>query len=122
MRYQPQPQKAHRTRTLTRYYSWVKKDGSWVYVKLYAESMQGVKNSTNTEAADIAGQSSFIQIFVRVLMARIIGTNPDFATQDLWESIQNRTYPGWTLYAQVLDPQDAQNFKYNVLDLTKCVR
>lgn len=56
-----------------------------------------------------------------VLIVLVPGTNPDFATQDLWESIQNGTYPGWTLYAQVLSPQDAQIFKYNVLDITKYV-
>ncbi|TBU30380.1 catalase-domain-containing protein [Dichomitus squalens] len=82
-------------------YRWVKQDGSWVYVKLYAESMQGVRNFTNADATAIAG------------------LNPDFATQDLYESIQNGTYPGWTMYAQVLTPQQAETFKYNVLDLTK---
>ena len=41
--------------TLTSACSWVKEDGSWVYVKLYAESMQGVKNFTDTEAATISG-------------------------------------------------------------------
>ncbi len=34
----------------------MKQDGSWVYVKLYAESMQGVKNFTNTDATAIAGE------------------------------------------------------------------
>ncbi|KAI0634572.1 catalase-domain-containing protein [Trametes polyzona] len=82
-------------------YRWVKADGSWSYVRLYAQTMQGVKNFTNAEAATIAG------------------TNPDFATQDLYESIQNGTYPGWTMFAQVLSPEAAQKFKYNVLDLTK---
>ena len=38
--------------------SWVKQDGSWVYVKLYAESMQGVRNFTNTDATAIAGKIS----------------------------------------------------------------
>ena len=47
------------------------------------------------------------------------GTNPDFATQDLFGAIQNKDYPGWTLYAQVLTPAQAEKFKYNVLDLTK---
>lgn len=49
------------------------------------------------------------------------GTNPDFATQDLYDSIQNGTFPGWTMFAQVLSPEAAQSFKYNVLDLTKYV-
>ncbi|OBZ76293.1 Catalase [Grifola frondosa] len=82
-------------------YRWVKQDGSWVYVKLFAESMQGIQNFTNADATAIQG------------------SNPDFATQDLYDSIQNGTYPGWTMYAQVLTPDQAQTFKYNVLDLTK---
>ncbi|KAF9027411.1 catalase-domain-containing protein [Hymenopellis radicata] len=82
-------------------YRWIKEDGSWVYVKLYAESMQGIRNFTNAEATVIQGQ------------------NPDFATQNLYESIENGTYPGWTLYAQVMTPSEAETFKYNVLDLTK---
>ncbi|OSC99328.1 catalase-domain-containing protein [Trametes coccinea BRFM310] len=82
-------------------YRWVKADGTWSYVKLYAETMQGIQNFTNADATAIAG------------------SNPDFATQDLYEAIQNQTYPGWTMYAQVLSPDAAQTFKYNVLDLTK---
>ena len=60
-----------------------------------------IKNFTNAEAVSMAG------------------SNPDFATQDLFEAIENKTYPGWTLYAQVLTPQQAEKFKYNVIDLTK---
>ncbi|KAJ3542899.1 hypothetical protein NM688_g5925 [Phlebia brevispora] len=82
-------------------YRWIKSDGTWVYVKLYAETMQGIQNFTNAEANDMAG------------------TNPDFATQDLYDAIANGTYPGWTVYAQVLTPEQAESFKYNVLDLTK---
>ncbi|KAI0088364.1 catalase-domain-containing protein [Irpex rosettiformis] len=82
-------------------YRWVKSNGSWVYVKLFAETMQGIKNFTNADATNLQG------------------ANPDFATQDLFDSIQNNDYPGWTLYAQVLTPSQAEKFKYNVLDLTK---
>ncbi|KIY68934.1 catalase-domain-containing protein [Cylindrobasidium torrendii FP15055 ss-10] len=82
-------------------YRWIKEDGTWVYVKLYAETMQGVANFTNAEATTIQGE------------------NPDYATQDLYERIENGTFPGWTMYAQVLTPSDAEKFKYNVLDLTK---
>ena len=42
------------------------------------------------------------------------GENPDFATQDLYEAIQNKTYPGWTVYAQVLTPTQAETFKYGI--------
>ena len=37
--------------------------------------------------------------------------NPDFATQDLFQSIQNKTFPGWTLFAQILTPEQAETFK-----------
>ena len=47
------------------------------------------------------------------------GENPDYATQELYEAIEAGNYPGWIMYAQVLTPEQAQNFKYNVLDLTK---
>ncbi|KAI0784110.1 catalase-domain-containing protein [Abortiporus biennis] len=82
-------------------YRWIKEDGKWVYVKLFAETMQGVRNFTNAEAVAMQGN------------------NPDFATEDLFSSIENGSYPGWTLYAQVLTPSQAERFKYNVLDLTK---
>ncbi|KZT04923.1 catalase-like protein [Laetiporus sulphureus 93-53] len=82
-------------------YRWIQDDGTWHYVKLYFETMQGVKNFTNTEA-------TYIQ-----------GANPDFATQDLFESIANTSFPGWTVYAQVMTPEQAENYTYNVLDLTK---
>ncbi|KAH9834758.1 catalase-like protein [Rhodofomes roseus] len=82
-------------------YRWIQTDGSFHYVKLHFETMQGVKNFTNAEATVIQG------------------TNPDFATQDLYEAISNGSYPGWTVYAQVMAPEQAENYTYNVLDLTK---
>ncbi|CCM04502.1 uncharacterized protein FIBRA_06682 [Fibroporia radiculosa] len=85
-------------------YRWMKADGSWNYVKIYLETMQGVRNFTNAEA-------TYIQ-----------GVNPDFATQDLFSAIANGSSPGWTVYAQVMSPQEAENYTYNVLDLTKAWR
>lgn len=88
--------------------------------------MQGIKNFTNADANAIAGKwlrakRSRCAILGMLTSLCNVGSNPDFATQDLYEAIQNGTYPGWTLYAQVLSPEAAQTFKYNVLDLTKCV-
>lgn len=36
---------------------WVQNDGTWSYVRLYAQTMQGVQNFTNAEAASISGAS-----------------------------------------------------------------
>jgi catalase len=62
---------------------------------------QGIKNHTNAEATTLAG------------------TNPDFGTQDLFDAIEAKNYPSWTVYIQVMNASTAETFKYNVLDLTK---
>ncbi|KAH9815187.1 catalase-like domain-containing protein [Melampsora americana] len=82
-------------------YRWVQKDGSWVYVKLFAETNQGIQNFSASESM------------------KKIGENPDYATEDLFNRIESNQFPSWTLYAQILTPHQAENFKYNVLDLTK---
>jgi len=82
-------------------YRLVKEDGSWHYVKFHAVTDQGIKNHTIAEANILAG------------------TNPDFGTQDLFEAIEAKNYPSWTVYIQALSPKAAETFKYNVLDLTK---
>jgi catalase len=79
----------------------VRKDGSWNYVKFSAVTDQGIKNLTNAEATVLAG------------------TNPDFGTQDLYDAIEAKNYPSWTVYIQVMNASTAETFKYNVLDLTK---
>ncbi|KAF8576416.1 catalase-domain-containing protein [Ramaria rubella] len=82
-------------------YRLLKSDGSYVYVKVSAYTDQGIRNHTNAEATELAG------------------TNPDYLTQDLFDAIERGDYPSWTVYFQVMTPEQAENFKYNVLDLTK---
>ncbi|EGF98428.1 uncharacterized protein MELLADRAFT_40847 [Melampsora larici-populina 98AG31] len=82
-------------------YRWIKKDSSWVYVKLHAVSDQGIHNFTAAESEKIAGE------------------NPDYAAEDLFTRIESGKFPSWTVYAQVLTPAEAEKFRYNVLDLTK---
>ena len=100
-------------RGLTRPRIWiVKEDGSWHYVKYVhewvfyislnhntlqfrftARTNQGIKNHTNAEAVALAG------------------SNPDFGTQDLFEAIESKNYPSWTVYIQALSPEAAKTFK-----------
>ncbi|KAG0147064.1 hypothetical protein CROQUDRAFT_62116 [Cronartium quercuum f. sp. fusiforme G11] len=82
-------------------YRWINKDGSFVYVKIHFVSNQGIGNFTAAEAANI------------------MGNNPNWATEDLFNRIQTGKFPSWTAYAQVLTPKQAETFRYNVLDLTK---
>jgi catalase len=62
---------------------------------------QGNKTLTNDEAAHLAS------------------VNPDWHTQDLFNAIDRGEYPTWTLYAQVLDPAEAEKFRWNIFDVTK---
>jgi catalase len=50
---------------------------------------------------------------------KLAGTNPDYAQQDLFESIEKGDFPSWTLSVQTMTVEQAEAFKYNILDLTK---
>lgn len=82
-------------------HKWTKPDGSFVYTQVHLKTDQGNKTMTNAEAGEMASK------------------NPDFATQDLFEAIKRGEYPSWTVYVQVLTPEDAEKFRWNIFDLTK---
>lgn len=82
-------------------HKFVKPDGSFVYVQIHLKTDQGSKTLSNEEAGKLASE------------------NPDFSTQDLFEAIQRGENPSWTVYVQVLTPEQAEKFKWNIFDLTK---
>ena len=82
-------------------HKWTKPDGSFVYTQVHLKTDQGNKTFTNEEAGKLASE------------------NPDWHTQDLFESIQKGDYPSWTVYVQVLTPEQAEKFRWNIFDLTK---
>ncbi|KAJ9154927.1 Catalase [Pleurostoma richardsiae] len=82
-------------------YKFTKPDGSFVYVQIHCRSDQGIKNFNNEEAGKMASE------------------NPDWHTEDLFEAIKRGENPSWTVYAQVLTPEQAEKFRWNIFDLTK---
>jgi catalase len=50
---------------------------------------------------------------------KLAGDNPDYGIQTLFEAIESGKYPSWTVYVQTMTPEQAEKFRYNVLDLTK---
>ncbi|KAG5645940.1 hypothetical protein DXG03_004730 [Asterophora parasitica] len=74
-------------------FKWLKDDGSFVYVQVHT-----LDNAT-------AG--------------RLAGENPDYGTQTLFETIEAGKFPTWTVYIQTMTPEQAEKFRYNILDLTK---
>lgn len=75
--------------------------GEVFYVKFHLKTNQGIKNLTAAQAADLSGR------------------DPDYATRDLFNSIEKGDSPSWTLYIQVMPAAEALRYKYDVLDVTK---
>jgi catalase len=64
------------------------------------KSDQGIKNLTQQEAERLAGQNS------------------DYHTADLYNAIASGNYPTWTMYLQVMTPEQAENYRWNIFDIT----
>jgi catalase len=82
-------------------FKFTKEDGSFSYVQIHVKTDQGSVNLNNDEAAHLSM------------------TDPDHATRDLFNAIKRGEYPTWTVYIQVLSPEQAENFRWNIFDLTK---
>lgn len=82
-------------------YKWIKPGGGFNYVQIHMKTDQGNKTFTNEEAVKMSAE------------------NPDWHTEDLFKAIEKGEYPSWTCYVQVLSPEQAEKFRWNVFDLTK---
>lgn len=50
---------------------------------------------------------------------KVAGENPDFLVHDLFHAIQKGDYPVWDVFVQVMDPKEAETYKWNIFDMTK---
>jgi len=71
------------------------------WVKFHFITDQGIKNLSAEEAGQLAG------------------SDPDFATRDLFENIEKGNYPSWTVNIQVMPFEEAFTYKWNSFDVTK---
>lgn len=76
-------------------------DGRYQYAKFTWKSRQGERNLRPDELPKVQGQS--------------VG----HATADLLQSIEQKRYPSWDLYVQLIQPEDMNRFAFNPLDPTK---
>ena len=76
-------------------------DGSFKYIKIHIKTQQGVKNFTSEEAIRLAGE------------------DPDYMIRDMFEAIDRGDYPKWNVYVQVMDPSEAEKYRWNIFDMTK---
>lgn len=82
-------------------YSLINKDGVRTWVKWHYRTQQGIKNLDPKKAAELDG------------------SNPDYATEDLFNAIEKGDYPRWGVYIQVMTEEQAKNYKENPFDVTK---
>uniref|UniRef100_A0A914UPY7 Catalase n=1 Tax=Plectus sambesii TaxID=2011161 RepID=A0A914UPY7_9BILA len=82
-------------------FKMVNKQGEPVYCKFHMKTDQKVKNLP----ADKAGMMT--------------GSDPDYATRDLYNAIEKGEFPSWTFYVQIMTFAEAEHSKFNPFDLTK---
>lgn len=82
-------------------YSLINKDNKRVWVKFHFRTQQGIKNLTDDEAAAIIAQDR------------------ESHGRDLFEAIERKDFPRWTLYFQIMTEEQARKHKENPFDITK---
>ena len=71
------------------------------WVKFHWVCQQGIKNLTDEEAAVL------------------IGKDRESHQRDLYEAIENKDYPKWKLFIQVMPEKEAATYRFHPFDLTK---
>jgi catalase len=77
------------------------------------------------------GRSRFVKFHWKPLLGahalvwdevqKLAGKDPDFNRRDLWESIEMGDHPEFELGVQVVEPEDEDNFDFDLLDPTKII-
>jgi len=82
-------------------FKWYNDKGEWFWVKYHFKTDQGIQNLTREEAEHLKG------------------VDPDHATRDLYDAIERGDCPSWTLQVQIMNPEDADNYRFDIFDVTK---
>jgi catalase len=82
-------------------YKWYNDRGEYYWVQYHFKTDQGIRNLTREEAEAMRGK------------------DPDHATRDLYDAIERKEYPSWTLEVQIMTPEEAEDYRFDILDITK---
>lgn len=82
-------------------YSFINAGNVRTWVKFHLRTMQGIRNLTDEEAA------------------QIIAKDRESHQRDLYESIEKGDYPRWKMQVQLMTEHQAQTYRINPFDLTK---
>lgn len=82
-------------------YRLINSRGQAHYAKFHFKTDQKIKNLFTEKAVEL------------------VGTDPDYATRDLFNAIDKKEFPSWTFYIQVMPEADAIKYRWNIFDVTK---
>lgn len=82
-------------------YSFYDKDNKRIWVKFHLITLQGIKNLTDAQAAEI------------------IAKDRESNQKDLYDAIERGDYPRWQMKIQLMTEEQAKNCPINPFDLTK---
>ncbi|GAB2897523.1 catalase [Paralcaligenes sp. KSB-10] len=71
------------------------------WVKFTFKTQQGIKNLSDAQAGEL------------------VGRDRESSQRDLYESIEKKDFPRWTLYVQIMPEKEAGTYHLNPFDLTK---
>ena len=82
-------------------YSMINAGGERFFVKYHFKTKQGIRNLSPERAMALAG------------------SDPDYAQRDLFEAIERKDFPRWSMEIQVLPEAEVADFDGNPFDVTK---
>jgi catalase len=82
-------------------FKWYNEKNEYFWVKYHFKTDQGIKNLTRQNAEIMRSK------------------DPDHATRDLYEAIKRGDYPSWTVQMQIMTPEQAEDYRFDIFDVTK---
>src|SRR5712671_6489056 len=82
-------------------FSMINAENKRTWVKFHFRSQQGIENLTDEAAA------------------AVVANDRESNGRDLFEAIERRDFPRWTLFIQVMTEEQAKTHKHNPFDVTK---
>ncbi|MED5595411.1 catalase [Janthinobacterium sp. P210006] len=82
-------------------FSFLNAQNERFWVKFTFKTQQGIQNLTDAEAEEL------------------VGKDRESSHRDLYESIENKDFPRWTLYVQIMPEKEAGTYHLNPFDLSK---
>ena len=78
-------------------FKWYNEKGEYFWVQYHFKTEQGIENFTRAEATRMAGE------------------NPNYAITDLREAIEKKNFPSWKVCVQIMTPEQAQDYRFDIL-------